>query len=346
MTYTRDKLLGAVEKVRSGMLLTRASPYLGTPTSILTTPRATPIDPQAMRLMSQRRTPVDSQIDKNIAGASDMPPSIRSTPRLFVSPSRASITSASSGRGSAAHESRIHYRGDSFQEPSSSTVQQTTSSSSGFASRTLSSQLQSSQSTTQSPGQSSGISASGSTSGAPTPRIPLQRDPMHRTFPMSYYPSSIRYQLHHDSQDRHRNVIESPQSEPNFPHLDPLDISVDENYEFDTGSPGGLESDLRKEQQLKWKQSQLYGHQHPYYQHQVQQSRVPFDTRNIFSDSEIYSSYPSPSRRHHHQYKYDDTEARCAALKEEFLRFRRKQQMLRREQRQGESSSDEFESAC
>lgn len=247
-------------------------------------------------------------------------------------PSRTSMTSMSSGRGSSGHDgsakttSVSHSRGDSYQNSPQSEVQsssqladKTTSSSSGIASRTMSSVLQSS----TSPGQSSGISAS-STSGTAV------KYPKEVQSKQSYRNPSYPHQ---------RPIIESPHSEPIFPSyappMEPLDVSVDENYEFDSISPleAELIEKLRREQQ-RWRQWQQQQRQYQIQaQSQTQSRHAPF------SDSEVYVSVPSKRRS-------DDADARCAALKEEFFRFRRRQQYLQQEQQEDQSSSDEFESAC
>ncbi len=353
--YTRDRLLGAVEKVRSGMLLARASPFrhqdgiqsinifkrfgffnfliyskigFQTPAS-LQTPVQTPIDKALLetpeQLLRQRRpTPVKFVEDNEVFADDIQSPTRYRAPHP---PSRASMTSMSSGRGSSGHEgsgkttSISHSRGDFYQdEPqselqtSSNIIDKTTSSSSGIASRTLSSQLHSS----TSPGQSSGISASS------TPAAALR------------FPKEVQSK-HELSSYGDRPIIESPQSEPIFPSyappMEPLDVSVDENYEFDSISPleAELIEKLRREQQ-RWRQWQQQQQQQQYHYQQTQ--------RGPFSDSELYGTIPSRRR-------YDDKEARCAALKEEFFRFRRRQLLQQQQQQQqSQSSSDEFESAC
>ncbi|CAG2172183.1 unnamed protein product [Oppiella nova] len=332
-SYTRDRLLGAVEKVRSGMLLARASPYrhedFQTPT-----PLQTPVDKallEAPELRQRRPTPVRFA-DDNEVFVDDNHNQMRY--RAPHPPSRASMTSMSSGRGSSGHDgsgkttSLSHSRGDSFQnspqselQSTSNIIDKTTSSSSGIVSQTLSSNLHSS----TSPGQSSGISAS---SASATPHKRHKEVQSKKSFPKSSYQG-----------------IESPQSEPIFPSyappMEPLDVSVDENYEFDSISPleAELIEKLRREQQ-RWRQWQ----QHQRVQQPPQHYPYPQETQKTpFSDSEVYGTVPS--RRRH-----EDTDARCAALKEEFFRFRRRQEFLRqqqhRTQREDQSSSDEFESAC
>ncbi|XP_054162906.1 protein turtle homolog B-like isoform X2 [Oppia nitens] len=347
--YTRDKLLGAVEKVRSGMLLTRASPFRHegsqTPTSVQT-PSQTPIDRRLLEmpeplLRPRRPTPVKFADDNNvfIDDHHNQPTYRSSHPQP---PSRASLTSQSSGRGSAGQDGSgkttlvSNSRGNSFQNSpqselqSVSNIDKTASSSSGIASQTMSSQLHSS----TSPGQSSGISAT-STSATPNRYVKEVQ-----SIKQSFLPKSIAYQS--------RPTVESPQSEPIFPSyappMEPLDVSVDENYEFDSISPleAELIEKLRREQQRwsQWQQQQQYHYQPQHYQQQQQQS-----IRGPFSDSEVYSTVPIRRR-------YEDTDARCAALKEEFFRFRRRQQLLQQQQQRHRpsheelSSSDEFESAC
>ena len=299
------------------------------------TPSQTPVDKQfsdnSELLLRQRRpTPVRFAEETEVF-VDDNHNQTRY--RVPHPPSRTSMNSMSSGRGSSGHDgsgktaSMSHSRQDSYQDSPRSEVQsssniadKTTSSSSGIASRTLSSLMQSS----TSPGQSSGISAS-SISGTAV------KYPKEVQSKQSYPTSSYR----HQSQ---RPIIESPHSEPIFPSyappMEPLDVSVDENYEFDSISPleAELIEKLRREQQ-RWRQWQQHRRQYQIQTTQTHSRRAPF------SDSEVYGSVPASRRRS------QDADARCAALKEEFFRFRRRQQYLQQQQQQ-ESSSDEFESAC
>ncbi|CAG2114872.1 unnamed protein product [Medioppia subpectinata] len=353
--YTRDRLLGAVEKVRSGMLLARASPYrheegTQTPTS-LQTPSQTPIDKALLEppdgpLRQRRPTPVRFADDNDVFIDDNQTHTRYRAPHP---PSRTSMTSMSSGRGSSGHDgsgkttSLSHSRGDSFQnspqselQSTSNIIDKTASSSSGIVSATLSSNLHSS----TSPGQSSGISAS-SVSGTTHRR-------KHHTDVQSLRNKSFPHKTRYAG-------IESPQSEPIFPSyappMEPLDVSVDENYEFDSISPleAELIEKLRGEQQ-RWRQWQQHRRPPPHHQ-QSQPLHYPYQSqpqqhsqRTPFSDSEVYGIVSS--RRRH-----EDADARCAALKEEFFRFRRRQQYLQQQQHNDtrdadQSSSDEFESAC
>lgn len=293
------------------------------------TPSETPVDKQLSdtpeSLLRQRRhTPVRFAEESEVFIDDNQNPMRFRAPHP---PSRASMTSVSSGRGSSGHEgsgkttSLSQSRGDSIQDSprsetqsSSNIIDKTTSSSSGIASRTVSSGLSVLQSST-SPGQSSGISAS--STSATTVKYPKEVQSKQ----------SSRYQ-----QDR--PVMGSPHSEPIFPSyappMEPLDVSVDENYEFDSISPleAELIEKLRREQQ-RWRQ----------WQRHQQQTRYEQQTRGPFSDSEVYGTVPSRRRN-------EDPDARCAALKEEFFRFRRRQQYLQQQEDDEQSSSDEFESAC
>lgn len=251
--------------------------------------------------VARRRTPSSKQeVDNTMVGdsavTSDEP---FQTIEVVEAPpnSRVSITSAgtaSSGRGSKA-ASLTHSRGDSLQgdleySPTSR------SSSSGFASRNTS-QSQ------PSPHQV-GLGAP-----VPPPPPPLPSPP-HPHFALQ--PSSPQ------------SATTSTEQPGIFPTpLPPLNISTDENYEFDSMSPQGPEgpSDVT--------QSPPRSSSRP---RQSSGSEVVGT-----SDSELYTSfYPRP----HKVSKYDDVEIqrRIPALKEEFQQFRRRQQERRR--------SDEIESEC
>lgn len=136
-----------------------------------------------------------------------------------------------------------------------------------------------------------------------------------------------------DTSHRHSTLsniaLESPQSEPTTlpcgSYMNPLEISVDENYEFDSISP--LDPEL-----LGKLRRGIGG------------SRRGSSGERGVSDSEIYAARSQPRPKRHR--KYDNTEARCNALKQEFLRFRRRQQDLQQRRRGYYARNPQLESAC
>ncbi|KAG1679580.1 Protein turtle [Nymphon striatum] len=275
--YTRDRLQGAIERVRS-TALSRGSmdqPFRGSAPELSNTTTA------ADNTTYRSESPVSQTVAKH--GGAVPTRRVKGDGNSAVNYDVCSFSSeSSSGRGSKP-ASIIHSHRNSLQEELE--FSQAPSGSSGFGSRETSN-LQSTLST----GSSTFIK------------------PRH---------SSICANV----------SLESPQSEPSMlPHnslLNPLNISVDENYEFDSVSH--LDSELLDK--LKH-----YG---------SRRGSSSSGERGV-SDSELYTSrgYPKPKRRG----KYDNTEARCNALKQEFLRFRQKQE--EKHQHKCYEGYPEMESAC
>lgn len=162
-----------------------------------------------------------------------------------------------------------------------------------------------------SPGQSSGISeAEGST---PVHQIGLHQ----RIVPQMPILSPLKTKL--------EIAVKRPQSNP----LEyPLDVSVDENYEFDaTNNNSPMDHDELYDQRLKqlryrhWQTSQRSKYYEP-----MQSRSVPpqvdycHDALPFGHDQPNYRSYRVPKNL-----TVEEMEARCNALKNEFLQFRRKQ---------------------
>ncbi|XP_076321273.1 protein turtle homolog B-like isoform X2 [Tachypleus tridentatus] len=289
MTYTRERLLGAVERVRKGALH-RGEPfqvgasefYVGFQEPVTRSPPTTPSGEEDTQiapfsLCYTEQMPLSFSQNE---GRLPLLPEETVHPGPGLPHSRTSITSGSSGRGSKA-ASVSHSHGDSLQGELDLGVINRSSSSSGFASRNVSA-VQSS----TSPGHSSG-------SSGPPPGI----------------------------------IAAAPKGSSTLGDLrgptisQPLDASVDENYEFDTVLP--LESEVLSRIRT------FSGSNHTYL------PSMPDNSERGLSDSEIHhKSYLRPKKPN----TYDNTEARCAALKKEFLRFRQKQK--------GRRTSDELESVC
>lgn len=275
--YTRDKLQGAIERVRS-TALSRGSmdqPFRGSAPELSNT--TTAID----NATSRSESPISQAVAKH--GGAVPTRCVKGVGNSAVNYEVCSFSSeSSSGRGSKA-ASIVPSHGNSLQEELE--FSHVPSGSSGFGSRETS-HLQSTLST----GSSTFLK------------------PQH---------SSIRANA----------SLESPQSEPSMlPHssfLNPLNISVDENYEFDSVSP--LDSELLDK-----------------LRHCGSRRGSSSSGERGVSDSELYTcrGYPKPKKRS----KYDNTEARCNALKQEFLRFRQKQEET--QQHKCCQGYSEMESAC
>ncbi|XP_067132158.1 protein turtle-like isoform X17 [Centruroides vittatus] len=297
MTYTRNHLLGAVERARNialnrGGPLRRSAPELGyTSQKLVRVTSPYPSNHKDPYLISSSVIHQSSNPDKALS--EDILSGLEREITI-ASRSRSSITSGSSGRGSSAQGSKAasvtQSCGDSLQgELDFAVVNPAIISTNSYVSR---SHLhpESVLSSRHSPG--SGVI------------------PIIETFHRIPYLTG-----------------DSSHSEPSYPSPGPLDISVDENYEFDSVSH--MDSELLDRLQQ--------------YSNFPARSRPKFGSNNSsggsgergLSDSELYPSlYPRPKKPS----KYDNTEARCAALKEEFLRFRQRQQERRK--------SEELESEC
>lgn len=297
MTYTRNHLLGAMERARNialnrGGPLRRSAPELGyTSQKLVCVSPPYPYNHKDPYLISSSAIHQSSNPDKALS--EDILSGLEREITI-ASRSRSSITSGSSGRGSSAQGSKAasvtQSCGDSLQgELDFAVVNPAIISTNSYVSR---SHLhpESVLSSRHSPGSSV--------------------IPVIETFHQIPYLTG-----------------DSSHSEPSYPSPGPLDISVDENYEFDSVSH--MDSELLDRLQQ--------------YSNFPARSRPALGSNNSsggsgergLSDSELYPSlYPRPKKPS----KYDNTEARCAALKEEFLRFRQRQQERRK--------SEELESEC
>ncbi|XP_067143840.1 protein turtle-like isoform X3 [Centruroides vittatus] len=260
MTYTRERLLGAVERVRRGVIH-RNDQQFTLPKMAL--PK--PISSVQTGIRLTTHSPSRIQPGHNI----ERPHAV---PRC-----RISVTSSSSGQGSSVQDSKptslshSHSHQDSLQGEFDISAMNHSNCSSGFASRNV-----------------SNINTSLS-----------QR-----------YPTAVPH-FGHPSSDFISTTLDSPHSEPSMSHHGAM-------FEF---KPHQMEKEPGK--------LQTYRQTLPSFLSQSARSD------RGFSDSEIDTNfYPQPKRLS----KYDNTEARCAALKEEFMKFRQRQKERRK--------SEEQESSC
>ncbi|XP_023238689.1 protein turtle-like isoform X2 [Centruroides sculpturatus] len=260
MTYTRERLLGAVERVRRGVIH-RNDQQFTLPKMAL--PK--PISSVQTGIRPTTHSPSRIQPGHNIERPNAMPRC------------RISVTSSSSGQGSSVQDSKptslshSHSHQDSLQGEFDISAMNHSNCSSGFASRNV-----------------SNINTSLS-----------QR-----------YPTAVPH-FGHPSSDFISTALDSPHSEPSMSHHGAA-------FEF---KPHHTEKEPGK--------LQTYRQTLPSFLSQSARSD------RGFSDSEIDTNfYPQPKRLS----KYDNTEARCAALKEEFMKFRQRQKERRK--------SEEQESSC
>ena len=220
-----------------------------------------------------------------------------------------------------------------------------------------------------SPGHSSGISTEASTSHN-FMQVPYTAKSNVNTAPDLPIQSEASRLLDYPVQSGHHSWMLTARARE--PLIEPLDVTVDDSYEFDSASPMDPElmEKLRREQ-LRWRHWQTWQRERNLLAHrnliESSSSSQSLSTRKVpSSHTETLHSNIVFRQPQYHSYRLprnktiEDMEARCAALRKEFLNFRQRQadfetkqseslptqQFLISQSANDSSFSDEFESAC
>lgn len=387
--YTRDKLLGAVEKVRSGYLIGRGSPfrhsiddrysqlikpvpkYRLSPVKFTNTatiesgshwPQARPKNVTEVQNISTYQLHSRGMSEDNTQSTRTsqftFPPPSSLPPPLFP---RSPIPPPRTNQSRMLSPTRSHHQNTqstliSNDNGNDSRFLDPSSSSSGFHSGTMSSTMMI-------------HSHSMDQSNSMPIRDVRASSARSSTFPSppTLYEMEAMFDI--PVQSAHSRLMVSRVREP---LVEPLEMSVDDNFEFDQFSHIENNDPI---DMIRWQTLQ----REPSIN--VWSRRDDIDSlpepilssvgRGPLSDTEIYGTIGQQRPSHYHSYRaprnmsIDDMEARCAALREEFINFRKRQAELDEKRRltgsvtqpktaiqyehhqsNSSSNSDELESAC